>query len=378
MTPARWWGNTLLRVGGTAGTGPEVYVTGSSVLDNDAEFLGDTYALMPIVNGSSVNGGTVNLAADGSFTYLPPTGFTGNDTFTYTLRDDGTDNIAGNGDDLTGTGRVTLTVSNRVWYVDSTAAAGGSGRANAPFNALSAAQAASAVNDYIYVYERSGDYNGNLTLKNGQRLIGSGVALVVGSNTLLAAGSNTTWTNTGGDAITLAQNNTVQGLTIGDTAGTDIIGASVGTLNISNVTLTGGGRAFAITTGGTLGVTFQSLSSTSGTNAVSLTGCDGNLTISGGTVNGPTGDDVVLNGGSLSVSFQATITNSTGRSVNITNKTGGTVAFSGQITDTGTGILCDNNDQSGGTATIVFTGGLNISTGGAMRPSPPPTVATSG
>jgi uncharacterized repeat protein (TIGR01451 family) len=49
----------------------------------------------------------VTIAANGSFTYNPPPGFEGTDTFTYTVRDNGPDGIGGNADDATATGTVT-------------------------------------------------------------------------------------------------------------------------------------------------------------------------------------------------------------------------------------------------------------------------------
>jgi hypothetical protein len=49
--------------------------------------------------------GVATLNADGSFTYTPDLGFTGTDSFTYTLTDAGLDgNFATVGDNLIGTG----------------------------------------------------------------------------------------------------------------------------------------------------------------------------------------------------------------------------------------------------------------------------------
>jgi hypothetical protein len=64
----------------------------------------------------------VTLNADGSFTYTPDAGFTGPDSFTYTLTDAGLDgNFATLGDNLSSTGTVTLNVQNTVWFIDNTA-----------------------------------------------------------------------------------------------------------------------------------------------------------------------------------------------------------------------------------------------------------------
>jgi uncharacterized repeat protein (TIGR01451 family) len=73
--------------------------------------------------------GSVSLNADGSFTYTPAVGFTGNDTFQYTARDE--DNL-----DSVVTGTVTITINNAVWYVNNTAPGGGDGSFANPFNAI--------------------------------------------------------------------------------------------------------------------------------------------------------------------------------------------------------------------------------------------------
>jgi uncharacterized repeat protein (TIGR01451 family) len=67
-------------------------------------------------------GGSVTIAADGSFVYTPPAGFTGIDMFTYTLEDgndvDGMGPIPG-----TDLGTVTITVSNLIWFIDNSSVA---------------------------------------------------------------------------------------------------------------------------------------------------------------------------------------------------------------------------------------------------------------
>jgi VCBS repeat-containing protein len=58
----------------------------SGVLVNDSDVDGDS--LTPSVVSGPAHG-TVNLAADGSFTYTPESGFQGTDSFTYTVTDGG-------------------------------------------------------------------------------------------------------------------------------------------------------------------------------------------------------------------------------------------------------------------------------------------------
>ena len=71
---------------------------GQGVLDNDVEFQGDTIGVDTLIDDggsgfplvfSSTEGGNVSLAIDGTFTYDPPNGFIGTDTFPYGLIDPG-------------------------------------------------------------------------------------------------------------------------------------------------------------------------------------------------------------------------------------------------------------------------------------------------
>jgi hypothetical protein len=365
-------GNTLLRVGGSAGSDAEVYVAGGSATANDSEFLSDQFVLASVSNGATTQGGTINLNSDGSFTYLPPTGFTGTDEFTYTLRDDGIDGIANNSDDLTGTGKITFNVSNKVWYVDSSAAAGGTGRSSQPFNTLAplttggSADNLDGVGDIIYVRERSGDYDGNLTLENNQQLYGSGVALAVGGFTLLPASGNTTWINNGGDAITLASTNTIKGIAVGNTTGSDITGSSFGTLTISDVTLGGAGRALNLTNGTLSNASFASITSTSSTShGIYLNTVGGNLTSGSTTVSNSASENILIGSCSVNANLGNTSINDT--SVD---------TFSGISLDTNSGPVTfgdlDITRNGGGralysvnnTGTITTTSGTISATGG--------------
>jgi len=57
----------------------------ANVLSNDT--LIDEADVDPVSNAATSLGGSVSIAADGSFTYTPPNGFASTDTFVYTLRD---------------------------------------------------------------------------------------------------------------------------------------------------------------------------------------------------------------------------------------------------------------------------------------------------
>src|SRR5207248_6210839 len=134
-------------------------------------------------DATSLHGGTVTMvqsgAGMGQFTYNPPPGYEGADSFTYTLT-----NATGSS-----TGTVNLTVSGMIWFVDDSAASGGDGRLSAPFNCLTGAGCFSAVNDgtgnhpatgdTIFLY--SGSYTGGVTLLNNQKLIGQGASASLAS-----------------------------------------------------------------------------------------------------------------------------------------------------------------------------------------------------
>src|SRR6185369_3338136 len=129
---------------------------------------------------TSTNGGNVAINADGSFSYNPPVGFAGTDTFTYTITDptSKTDTAVatfkvGNGTATPGT--------NVVWFVDPAAGSGGDGRLTSPFNCYTGVSAscfsqtaADDPGDTIFLY--SGAHTGGYTLLSTQKLIGAGAS----------------------------------------------------------------------------------------------------------------------------------------------------------------------------------------------------------
>ncbi len=62
-----------------------------------------------------------------NFYYQPPVGFTGTDTFQYTASDSCGSSTA----------TVSISVQNKVWYVNDNDASNGNGTSTSPFNALS-------------------------------------------------------------------------------------------------------------------------------------------------------------------------------------------------------------------------------------------------
>src|SRR5438067_740119 len=108
----------------------QITIAAPGVLANDMDIDGVGPALAVIAtNTASANGGNVSVAANGGFTYNPPRGFEGADTFTYILSD---------GEGFTDIGTVSLNVSGMIWFVNSAAPSGGDGRLTNPFSTLAA------------------------------------------------------------------------------------------------------------------------------------------------------------------------------------------------------------------------------------------------
>ena len=99
--------------------------------------------------------GSVTLNADGSFTYEPPPGFVGNDTFTYKTSEGV----------LTDTNTVTITISNMVWFIRNTGGGSNRGTFSNPFTSIAAYNTANAGTGAVpdpkngdFVSLRSGTY----------------------------------------------------------------------------------------------------------------------------------------------------------------------------------------------------------------------------
>ncbi len=230
---------------------------GNGLLSNDFDADGTT----PTVTSApsvSAQGGNVVVNANGSFSYNPPAGFEGLDSFSYTIGD-GT---------FSDTATVAITVSGMIWFVDNNAAActslaAGCGRLSNPLSSLAAFQALNngsgnnpAAGDNIFLFESATDYTGNVTLLNNQKLIGqdataalatiAGVSVPTFSASLPATNSANgvlvTVTNAGGSAITTGSGNRIQGLTVG-ASNTGISATNFGTLTIRDLVINGPAQA---------------------------------------------------------------------------------------------------------------------------------------
>jgi hypothetical protein len=347
-----------------------ISIAAPGVRGNDYD--GVPSATISSFDATSANGGDVTMNNDGSFTYNPPAGFEGADTFTYTLTNSAGSNNA----------TVTVNVSGMIWFIDNSASCPCDGRLTNPFNSLASFAAVNIgggnnpdVNDNIFVYESATDYVGPVTLLNGQKFIGQDASASLSSITGLTppAGSDPLPTTNSGNAvivnitsatnsIVVAMGNLLTGFTGGNSA-TDIFGTGFGTLTVSDVILNGTGQAVDLTNGA-LAATFISISSTGGTNGIELTNTTGSFTVvgdgslarngSGGTITATLDDGVAL----------TNATNVTLQSMNLTNN--GNLAAP-TLTDAQT-ISGDHAVQISGGSGITLSGVLiqNPSTSGIL------------
>ena len=352
-------------------------------------------AAITVVAGTFITtrGGSVTLSSDGSFSYLPPAGFVGSDSFSYQIRDNGiplpdrsTDvNATINVSDLDGAG-----AGNSVlWFIDedNTASSNIGTQAN-PFRSLAAFNAANtgtgnnpADTDVIFLNDDSGadnngdgagTYGGGITLRANQRLIGDGSTstlaaisgINLGSFNSLIPFSGIDPTVAGG--IALNSGNTLRGVIGGNVNGFSISGGAVGSLTISESAINNtAGGGINVSTSGALNVSLDSLTSTGGTNGINLIGTSGSFTANGGTVTNPTGAAFNISGGNVSATYAGNITknNNASTAINMVNNTGGTVTFSGASKSFSTATAAAVNLATNAGATINFTGGgLNIAT----------------
>jgi VCBS repeat-containing protein len=301
-------GNTPLGVG-TTPSGPAATVSGS-VLNGDSD--PDSTSPLSVTGNTNPAHGTVTMNPDGTFTYVPDAGYSGSDSFQYTITD--SDDPA---NPKSATATVTINVGTVVWYVNNAAASGGNGEASTPFSSLAAANAAAGSGSIIFLYQGNATYEGGVNLNSGEDLWGQPYGLTVGGYSLVpAGGANPTITNSAGDGIDLAENTDVEGVNVASPSA-----SGIAALNVNDATV-----------GATAGV----------------------------VVSDASGDGVDISGGNGTMNLAGvSVTGSSGHSVSIANRTGGSVSIGGSITDQGTGIVLSGNPGT----TITFSGTLSLSTG---------------
>ncbi len=321
-------------------------------------------------SGSSANGGTFTVNSDGSFSYDPPAGYTGADTFTYSLNN-------ANGSDIA---TVTINISGTIWFVNNAPGAcssGCDGRLSHPFTSLDAFRAVNdgtgnhpAANDAIFIYESATNYTltSPLTLLTNQQLIGQDSSATLQALTSLtpplgsaalpavnsANGTHVNITSPSVTAISLGTDNGLYGFALGQSS-LALSGTSFGALFIRDVSINTTGAAMMLSTG-TADAIFSSVTASGGSNNVSLN-ANGSLDLGTGSLSGASGTAFLVSGGNASITYTGSL-DSAARSVNISGKTGGSVIFNGPVNGTGTGVYLASNTGT----TISFNSGTNLST----------------
>ena len=424
-------GNTLLEVGPvfSPSSEPKVSQPADGIFSHASDpDLGDSITVTAF-DATSAQGGQVSVdSSTGAFTYRPKAGFTGSDSFHYTVTDT-------HGESATGT--VTIVVSNMVWYVQNNATGAHDGRSGSPFSTLASAESASGSGpgDFIYVFKGDGTSAGQdagITLKANQTLLSDKYDLVVGDHTLIngTPADRPAIGNSAGAGVTLASVDTVKGFDItgtgagasaiaggsGDASGTiadDVLhgadgaggltlNATSGTWTVSDLNATAtGAAAFDANAAGTVNFTatnsltgtgasafrnagattysgtISTTSSTGGAaNGIDASDAAGSITFNGGTLSATTSNAILATGGNANITYSGTETNTAGHSVNVNDRSGGTVDVESTINDTGTGITVANNTG----ATIAFSGKMTVSTGTnpAVSATGGGTITTSG
>ena len=360
-----WFGNVTFSTDGTA--------TKPNLLANDQDGDGDTLTVQAgSFPATSAQGGTLTLdsAVTGAFTYSPPAGFSGVDSFSYTALDD-------NGNTAVATANIAL--DGVVWFIDdSNSTPPHLGTLADPFQTLASVNSGSdpdQAGDIIFVYDDDGTpYAGGLVLEADQTLLGEGEGLILAGTTIVPAGGRPQITNGAGIGLALATNNTLRGFDIQGTSGAGISGSSFGTLIATNVNvLATGGAALDLTSGALSSVVFGTLSSTGaggqrGLNLVTLTG---SLTATTTSLTNPTTDGILVSGsagasfsfGGTTVTDNAIGSGATADGIDLaTGNAGSTFNFASLAltTDGGTGLRA----SSSGTINVGGTGNSVVSTGG--------------
>ncbi len=338
----------------------------SGLLANDTGFNASTHRLESYDTVSQY-GAVVLVAADGSFSYDPPPGFKGVDSFAYSVRNAFGANRAVVSIDVSG---------ETVWFVDDSVAAGGDGTFNAPFNNLaslngsSGAGDADAAGDTIFVY--AGTYSVEFDVEAGQTLMGHSEGLdLVGTGNDISASTAPILNNSGTFPIVelFGAGATVRGFVINNSNSYAIQGASVSNFTLANIDINAGATA-------TGGILLNGVSGINAVNDVDISGAipasnsallllsnSGTINFVGSSVSSFTGGYVLnVNGNSGSILLDSTsdLTSTNTRGLTIQTQTAtGVVTLAGVDLDGGMAseplIRLLNNDVN---STVNFEEGV--------------------
>lgn len=282
----------------------------------------------------SAAGGAVTMVTSGAglgtFTYDPPAGFQGTDTFTYTIANDFGSSTA----------KVSLPVAGIIWFINGGAQAG-DGRLSSPFSSLAAFQAVNdgaarhpAAGDAIFLFDSAAAYAGPASLLAGQKLIGQDATASLAAITGLRPGTASAAlpaTGHGGrnrvrivssaNGINLNRANQVRGLTVGDAAGVAIAGSGFRSLTLRDLSIATRGGAIALS-GGALDAVLTAVSSGGGAHGIALSNVTGSFEVTGDGPSDPADPThgratAKSGGGALALGSGGTISNAAGSGVSV-------------------------------------------------------------
>ncbi len=374
-------GNTSLVVndptdGAPVLSGAKKSITGD-ILNGDTDVDGPGPLTVTAGTFATADGGSVTIEADGDFTFQPAVGTSCTDVsdfFDYTLEDSGSP-------ELTDIGRVTISISGCVWYVNNNAA-GDSGSSSAPFDTLGQAELASDPDSTIYIFRGNGLPVGltlDLDLDTNQRLHGEAIDLVVDGVTLFTGAGGQRPSLAG--SIILGNNNHLSGFSIAGMA--SVAAISPGTTSIvggtiANVVVTGSAGGVDLTgTAGTWNLSDLSIS-TSGGDALEVNNNGPVNFISAGTISvtSAAGAGVRITGTTTSgVIDSVTVSSSPNEGIVLDDNPGALTVNDINLTTTGVGLLVDSSEDvtiSGGDADITSANtAVSLTTDGSNPANPP-------
>ncbi|HEX8353034.1 MAG TPA: cadherin-like domain-containing protein, partial [Pyrinomonadaceae bacterium] len=342
---------------------------------------------------TTAQGGNLTVNSDGSFSYNPPPGFTGTDSFTYTVTSAGGKTDTATAELKVGDGNGG-TAGPAIWFVNASAPAGGDGRLTNPYNcfrgtSVPAVQtcfsdsAPDDPGDAIFIF--SGSYTSGYALLAGEKLFGQGMTVTLaaaaavtvpaysdalpttgGANPVLSSGSLTD------NIVVSAGNNTIRGVTLANSGGvagdsSDISGSNFGTLTVAEVELNGTGRALNLSNG-TLAAAFTGITVTASTGqGLSLATVGGTLTTAGGTtVSGNLAQCILVNTSTADINFGNTSCAGGTDGVSLQNNSAGTRTFGTLTRSGGSGVGFLHANGGGavnvtGATSITNTAGTGVS-----------------
>jgi hypothetical protein len=278
----------------------------------------------------------VNAAA-GTFDFDPPAGGTGTYTVSYTVVDNGYPAPGATSAPQT----ITFTVNGPViWFVDTTAGAGGTGRLSAPFSTLPSATTAMGSNANQRIFVRGGNVSGNVTLPTDGWLISEAatgasfdavMSITPPAGTIARPAVNGTQRGLAG-TVTVGTNSTVRGFDLTPPSGSKgLVGSGKTGLTVNQMSITTT-SARAVDLASSSGVfSLKSVSASGADRGISLVSTNlstGSFTVtgtgstagSGGTITGSTatalGDGGVFLSGTKNVSLaNMTVTSGSGSGI---------------------------------------------------------------